>query len=377
MDRQNMLDVMQPVRETTLEIDLHALIHNYMYLRSKIPSSTKFMGVVKAYAYGSDAAQIGKRLLDAGAEFLAVSYVHEGVALRRAGIASPILVFHPQGVHYKELIAHHLIPTLYSLRSLREFIEEATALNMEHYPVHLNLNTGMNRLGFNEDELEAVLQMIGGSTALQIEGIYSHLVASEDPMEKAFTQLQIERFKAGAERLIKALPSTPLLHLCNTSGILNYPEAHFDMVRAGIGLYGYGNSPEQDQYLIPAASLKAPITRIHQLKKGDTVGYNRKYKAEKDSRIAVLPLGYADGLYRVYGNARASVLIHGKLAPLVGNICMGMAMVEVTDIPCEEGDEALIFGAEHPAQKTAQQVGTISYELITGISQRVKRVIKA
>lgn len=367
---------MQPVRETTLEIDLHALTHNYRYLRSKISSTTKFMGVVKAYAYGSDAVQIARRLLQEGAEFLAVSYTQEGFALRQAGITAPILVFHPQKVHYPALIAHHLSPTLYGLRSLQEFIREATRLQTERYPVHLNLNTGMNRLGLNEGELDTALEMIKRTEAIQIQGIYSHLVASEDSLEKAFTQLQIERFKTGAQRLIQALPVVPLLHLCNTSGILNYPEAHFDMVRAGIGLYGYGNSPEQDRHLIPVASLKAPITRIHQLRKGDTVGYNRKFKAERASRIAVLPLGYADGLYRAYGNARAAVLIHGKLAPLIGNICMGMAMVEVTDIVCEEGDEALIFGPEHPAQITAGQAGTISYELITGISQRVKRVIK-
>lgn len=367
---------MQPVRETTLEIDLHALTHNYRYLRAKIPSTTKFMGVVKAYAYGSDAQQIAKRLLKEGAEFLAVSYAEEGLALRRAGITAPILVFHPQKVHYSALIAHHLSPTLYSLRSLQEFIQEATLSKKEYYPVHLNLNTGMNRLGLNEEELDAALERIKKTKAIQIEGIYSHLVASEDPMEKAFTRLQIERFETGAQHLIQGLPAVPLLHLCNTSGILNYPEAHFDMVRAGIGLYGYGNSPEQDQHLIPVASLKAPITRIHQLKKGDTVGYNRRYKAKEDSRIAVLPLGYADGLYRAYGNGKAAVWIQGKLAPLVGNICMGMAMVEVTAIPCEEGDEVLVFGPEHPAQRTARQAGTISYELITGISQRVKRVIK-
>ncbi len=366
---------MPSVQETTLAISLKALENNYTYLRSKIPETSQFMGVVKAYAYGSDALEVGRKLVTLGAEYLAVSYTREGVALRESGISVPILVFHPQPVQFRQIIACKLIPTLYNKRTFQAFIEIAQEMELIHYPVHLNLNTGMNRLGFGPAALKAVAAAVQKTEAITVEGIYSHFVASEDPNEKDFTRLQIRRFHEMCRMLTEKLPNRPLLHLCNTSGILNYPEAHLDMVRAGIGLYGYGNSSEEDKNLIPVSTLKTPITQIHHLKKGETAGYNRKFIAQKACRIGVLELGYADGLYRAYGNGKMKVLVRGRKAPLAGNICMGMAMVDITEIECKEGDEAIIFGVEHPAADVAKSIQTISYELITGISQRVKRIV--
>ena len=366
---------MTPIKETTLEINLNALAHNYTYLRSHIANSVKFMGVVKAYAYGSESLVIAKKLIALGADRLAVSYSYEGVELRQAGIAYPILVFHPQPMHFEDIIKHKLTPTLYSMRTLEAFIKTAEAQHIKAYPVHLNLNTGMNRLGFNPEDLEAVKAKLKHTEAIKVEGLYSHFAASEDPEERAFTQRQIDRFKQMTTELISDLPERPILHLCNTSGILNYPEAHFDMVRTGIGLYGYGNSPAADKALQPVTTLKTPITEIHYLKKGETVSYNRRFTAQRESKIAVLALGYADGLYRAYGNTNGSVLVRSQKAPIIGNICMGITMVDVTDIPCQEGEEVILFGADFPATINAERINTISYELITAVSQRVKRKV--
>lgn len=366
---------MTPVQETTLEINLKALENNYTYLRGKIPNTSKFMGVVKAYAYGTESQVIGHTLVELGAEYLAVSYAKEGMVLRADGITVPILVFHPQPVQFQNIIENNLTPTLYNWRTLRAFVEIIEKRGIKNYPVHLNLNTGMNRLGFEAEAMEDLGIYLSGTPALSIEGIYSHFVASEDPDEKEFTNFQIEHFLQMSGKLRAILPGKPLLHLCNTSGILNYPEAYLDMVRAGIGLYGYGNNAMADRNLIPVATLKAPITQIHHLQKGDSAGYNRQFKATKKSRIAILELGYADGLYRAYGNGKAAVMIHGKRAPLVGNVCMGMALVDVTELNCEEGDEVVIFGPEHSAVDVARAINTISYELMAGISQRVKRVV--
>lgn len=366
---------MNPIKETTLEINLKALAHNYTYLRSHIANSVKFMGVIKAYAYGSESLVIAQKLIALGADRLAVSYSYEGVELRQSGINQPILVFHPQPMHFEDIIKHKLTPTLYSMRTLEAFIKVAESQSLKAYPVHINLNTGMNRLGFNQEDLETVKAKLKHTETIKVEGLYSHFAASEDPKEREFTQSQIKRFKHMTSYLSEDLSEKPILHLCNTSGILNYPEAHFDMVRAGIGLYGYGNSQSADEALHPVATLKTPITEIHHLKKGETVSYNRRFIAQRESKIAVLALGYADGLYRAYGNANGSVLIHSKKAPIVGNICMGITMVDVTDIPCQEGEEVILFGADFPATINAGKINTISYELITAVSQRVKRKV--
>ncbi len=366
---------MSDISETVLEIDLKSLAHNYSYLRSKISDETKFMAVVKAFGYGSDSLAIAQKLENLGVDSFAVAYVSEGIQLRKMGIEKPILVLHPQVGHFSELIENDLMPSLYSQMILNGFIEATEMYSKENLPVHLKLNTGMNRLGFEELEIDAVLDSLKNTKSIKVRGIFSHFAASEDFSERAFSLEQLKKFRRISSKIIQDLDYRPLLHFCNTSGILNYPEAQFDMVRSGIGLYGFGNSTEEDAHLIPIASLKTIIAQIHEVPKGSSVGYNRGFIAKKLTSIATLPLGHADGINRIYGNGKGIVSVHGNPAPIVGNVCMDMIMIDVTGIDCQEGDEVLIFGKNKSAEEFAHHAGTISYELITSISQRVKRRI--
>lgn len=366
---------MHKTRETQLEIDLGALAHNYQYLRSKLDKGVKFMGVVKAFGYGSEVREVAKKLAALGIDYFSVAYTSEGIDLRESGIEHPVLVLHPQSVNFENIINHCLEPSIYSQFVLREFIKTAERLGQTNYPVHLKLNTGLNRLGFSEEDVETVLESLKNTTAVKVKGIFSHLAASEDWREREFTLKQIGRYRSMTYTIVNSLGYNPILHLCNTSGILNYPEATFDMVRSGIGLYGFGNDPEINPNLKPISTLKTIISQIHHLKAGETVGYNRVFKADKTMKTATLPIGHADGINRQYGNERAGVMIHGNYAPIIGNVCMDMLMVNITGIDCEEGDEVILFGGSQHATKFAEKGKTISYELITGISQRVKRVI--
>ncbi|QED38400.1 alanine racemase [Antarcticibacterium arcticum] len=365
---------MQKTRETVLEIDLGALAHNYRYLREKAGKGVKFLGVVKAFAYGNDEVVIAKKLSALGVDYFGVAYTSEGVSLRKAGIEKPVLILHPQSFNFEEIIENCLEPSIYSEFVLKEFIKTAERLGQKDYPVHIKLNTGLNRLGFSEPEISKVLEHLSNTTAIRIKGLYSHLAASEDWKEREFTLGQINRFRKMAFEIVNAIGYHPLLHITNTSGIVNYPEAAFDMVRAGLGLYGFGNDPEIDKHLKPIGTLKTIVSQIMKLQPGDTVGYNRAYKAQEEITIATLPLGYADGISRQLGNERSGVYINGYFAPLIGNVCMDMIMVNISGIACEEGDEVIVFGKEQPVTEFAKQAGTISYELIAGISQRVKRV---
>jgi len=361
--------------ETVLEIDLGALAHNYRILHSKIGQDVKMMAVVKAFAYGSDANEIAQKLSDLGVDYFAVAYISEGIALREAGIEKSILVFHPQSTNFESIIEHCIEPSIYSEFVLNEFIKTAEKLGQKEYPIHLKLNTGLNRLGFDERELDLVSNSLSKTKAVKVKGVYSHFAASEDWREREFTLQQINKFRKMAFKIIEFLPSRPLLHLCNTSGIFNYPEASFDMVRSGIGLYGFGNDPEIDKHLKPVGTLKTIISQIHEVEKGESIGYNRAFKTSEKMTTATLPIGYADGISRQYGNEKAGVFIKGNYAPIIGNVCMDMIMIDITGIDCKEGDEVILFGGPQPAPDFAEKGKTISYELITGISQRVKRKI--
>lgn len=365
---------MTKVEETVLEIDLHALEHNYKYLRSKIDTETGFMGIVKAFAYGSDSIAIAKKLEALGADYLAVAYTDEGVALRDAGITLPILVLHPIHVNFTLMIERCLEPCLYSPAILTSFLQTAKALQQKEYPVHIKFNTGLNRLGFSENEVDFLVKELKGSHQIKVTSLFSHLAASEDIGERDFTRSQIQNFDKISKSLVDRLDGRPFLHLLNTSGILNYPEAQYDLVRSGIGLYGYGNEASQDQHLVPVATLKTIISQIHTIAPGQSVGYNRGFIPDSPIVTATLPLGHADGIGRIYGNHKGHVWIHGKLAPIIGNVCMDMIMVDITGIACKEGDEVVVFGKHHKANRMASYVGTISYEILTAISQRIRRV---
>ncbi len=367
---------MPDIHETVLEIDLGALEHNYRFLRSRIKPSTKFMAVVKASGYGSDALAIARKLVSLGVDALAVAYASEGIALRKGGITCPILVLHPQEGNFEEILTHDLEPSLYSQRILKDFHRVAGKNKRKGYPVHLKFNTGLNRLGFRPDDIAFIQDEITDSPVLQVKGILSHLGASEDLEERDFTKRQIEMFRHIVEEAEKALGDIPVKHLLNTSGILNYPEAQWDMVRSGIGIYGYGNDPRFDTELEPVVSLRTVISQLHRIETGESVGYNRAYKAMENRVTATLPLGHADGIGRHYGQGKARVLVNGKPAPIIGNVCMDMLMIDVTGIECREGDEVILFGKGQSADQFAAYAGTISYELLTGIAPRVKRLYK-
>lgn len=366
---------MSKATETLLEIDLNALAHNYRYITSKINPSTKVMAVVKAFGYGSDAVTIAKELVGLGADYFAVAYASEGETLRNAEIATPILVLHPLPINFELIVNRCLEPAIYSKKMLLEFIAHVEAHKQKRYPIHLKFNTGLNRLGFQESDIPFIIQTLQKTESVKVKSIFSHLAASEDFEEKEFTKGQLTSFKSISVELIEGLGYSPLLHTVNTSGILNYPEAHADMVRTGIGLYGFGNDPKHNKQLKPVGTLKTVISQTHEVKAGESVGYNRGYLAKTHTRTATLPIGHADGIPRSYGKGKGWVTINGQKAPILGNVCMDMIMVDVTDIACEEGDEVIIFGANASADELSAAINSISYELITAVSQRVKRVI--
>ena len=366
---------MPKAQETILEIDLKALKHNFEYIKSKTQKSTKTLAVVKAFAYGSHAETVANYLQDLDVDYFAVAYVSEGVALRDAGIIKPILVLHPQTVNFKTLIERCLEPSLYNTKILSEFIAVASEEGQTNYPVHLKFNTGLNRLGFIESDIDGVISKLEETKSIIAKSVFSHLAASEDLSEKEFTSLQIQKFNTIAEEFSKKIGYKPMLHICNTSGILNHPEAHLDMVRTGIGLYGFGNSEKENKNFKPIATLKSVISQIHSIQKGESVGYNRAYKSDAFSKTATIPIGHADGIGRQYGNGKGYVIINDKPAYIIGNVCMDMIMVDITNIDCKEGDEVIVFGDHpHSASEFSKTAQTISYEIITAISPRVKRV---
>lgn len=366
---------MPKATETTLEINLSALAHNFNYIKSKLKPGVKFMGVVKAFAYGSDSNVVAKKLEQLGADYFAVAYTSEGVALRNAGITTSVLVLHPQTVNFDQIVERCMEPNIYSPLMLKRFIAFAEKYNLSEYPIHIKINTGMNRIGFSPEDVNVIFDLLKNTKSVKVKSIFSHLAASEDKANRAFAEKQITLFHKASENLIEKLGYQPLRHTLNTSGILNFPDAQYDMVRSGIGLYGFGNEAIENKNFRPVATLKTIISQIHHIKKGESVGYNFGFVADKDMKTATLPLGHADGISRSYGKGKGVVFINGKKAPMIGNICMDMLMVDVTGIDCEEGDEVIVFGEEHTAEAFSANINSISYEIITAISQRVKRVV--
>lgn len=360
---------------TFLEIDLNALESNFFHLKQKLSESTKFLAVIKAFAYGSAASEVAKKLESLGVDYFAVAYTQEGLALRADGMRKPIMVLHPQPDGLNDIIDSCLEPCLYNFDILNAFMVAAKNKQQRHYPVHIKFNTGLNRLGFQHDQCTQVATLFGAQDRLRVASILSHLAASEDLKEADFTLNQIRLFEKINQEFCNILGYQPIRHLCNTSGILNYPQAHFDMVRSGIGLYGFSNDPLIHPGLKPIASLKTRISQIHSVVKGDSVGYNRGYVCSEDKTIAVVPIGHADGIGRQYGNGNGQMIVNGRSAPIIGNVCMDMIMLDVSGIDCNEGDQVEVFGQLQTAENLAEGAGTISYELITGISSRVPRVI--
>jgi len=360
---------------SVLEIHLDALQHNFNFFKRKLKKTTKTLGVVKAFGYGSDAVIIAKKLEKTGANYLAVAYAKEGVILRKEGIKLPILVLHPQEKSLKELINNCLEPNIYNPNILKAFIAEADTYKLNNYPIHLKFNTGLNRLGFAISQASEVFNTIKNTSSIKVTSVFSHLSASEDLDEKDFTNQQITLFNRLVATTKKALNYRPLFHLLNTSGVINYAEYQFDMVRIGVGLYGFGNDVAITNQLKSVVVLKSSISQINILRKGESVGYNRAYFATDNLKIATIPIGHADGISRQLGNAKGYIYINNKKAFIVGNVCMDMLMVDVTTINCTEGDEVIIYRDQQHLEDLATIQNTIPYELLTAISQRIDRKI--
>ena len=360
------------VHETTLEIDLGAMVDNLNYYRSMLAPEVKTVCMVKAFAYGAGFYEIAKTLQDHRVDYLAVAVADEGEQLRKAGITANILVMNPELTAFKTIFENNLEPEVYSFTLLEEMIHACEREGYMHYPVHIKIDTGMSRLGFRPDEMPRLIERLQGQTAVIPRSVFSHFAGSDSSDFDAFTRQQATRFTEAATTLQAAFPHKILRHICNSAGIECFPEYHFDMVRLGLGLYGI--SPVGDRLIHPISTLRSTILQIHDVPATETVGYSRRGELGRPSRIASVPIGYADGLNRRLGNGRGYCIVNGKQAPYVGNICMDVCMIDVTDIPCHEGDSVEIFGPQLPVTQLAQWLGTIPYEIMTGISTRVRRV---
>lgn len=357
---------------TRLEISLNAMAYNLNYFRSLLRPETRIMVMVKALSYGTGTYEIANMLQFQKVDYLAVANTDEGVSLRHAGISTPIMVVTPEPHSFDTMLRHELEPEIYSLPVLRSFIAWAARQGVRHYPVHLKLDTGMHRLGFMQGDLEELCRIIENAPEIKIKSIFSHLAGSDDPALDDFTHQQIDLFRDMSTLISKHLSYPVLRHILNSSGIERFPEAQFDMVRLGIGLYGI--SVIHQERLQPIGTLCTVISQVKTIPAGETVGYNRKGKIARETKIAVIPIGYADGLNRRLGNGVGKFWVKGKLAPIIGNLCMDMCMIDVTGIPATEGDKVIIFGEKLPVTDLAKAIGTIPYEILTGISSRVKRV---
>ncbi|MBU2555230.1 MAG: bifunctional UDP-N-acetylmuramoyl-tripeptide:D-alanyl-D-alanine ligase/alanine racemase [Bacteroidetes bacterium] len=364
----------QKAHETVLEINLNALINNLNKFRAKVSPGTQIMAMVKAFSYGSGSFEIANVLQYHQVDYLAVAYADEGVELRKAGIELPILVMSPEEHAMDAMIRHQLEPEIFNFRTMR-LLEKAIKRNVlpQNKPVkiHLKVNTGMHRLGFDTEDLEAVIAMIRKNPHLYLQSVFSHLAASDRPEFDLFTQEQISRMYAIKELITRHFSHKVLFHLANSSGISRFPASHMDMVRLGIGMYGVGDPAMQ---LDHAIRLKSVLVQIRQVKKGESVGYNRSWVAEKDSPVGIVSIGYADGLLRALGNQRSFLYINNQPVPIIGDICMDMCMVDLTGIEAKENDDVIVFNEEHTVSALAHQAKTIPYEILSRISRRVKRI---
>lgn len=363
--------------ETVLEINLNALTHNLKVYQSLLKPETKIMAMVKAFSYGSGSFEIANQLQFARVDYLAVAYADEGVELRKNGITLPIMVMNPEQRSFETMIHYNLEPEIYSL-SLHDRFSEVLALlrngDDSKYKIHLELETGMNRLGFTKDEIPELIERIKSNHHFQIASVFSHLAASEDKAYDEFTKEQIKNFETMSKMVCNEFDYKILHHILNSNGITRHTKSQFDMVRLGIGLYGIDSSLKVEGKLMNVSTLKTTISQIKHVKKGDTVGYGRVGKVSKDKTIATVGIGYADGLSRKLSNKVGRMLVNGKLVPVIGNVCMDMTMLDITGLNAKEGDDVIVFGENPTVEEVAEAAETIAYEMLTGISARVKRV---
>jgi len=364
----------EKTHETVLEINLNAISHNFNFFKSKLKPTTKMMAMVKAFGYGSGGFEIAKLLEHHKLDYLGVAFADEGISLKTAGIKLPIMVLNPENTSFPAIIQHQLEPEIYSLKGLNAFLKIAEQKKLKDFPIHIKMDTGMHRLGFELNTIDDLIVTLKGNQTVKVKSILSHLATSDDPQQKDFVLYQIGLFEKLSSKLMNELGISPIRHILNTSGISNFPEAQYDMVRLGIGLYGVSNDSEEQKYLENVGTLKSIISQIRTIQPGESVGYGRRFMAERESKIATIPIGYADGISRHWGNGVGFVTIKNIKAPVLGSVCMDMLMADVTDIDCKEGDSVVIFGESPTVTYMAEQLKTIPYEILTSISQRVKRV---
>lgn len=360
---------------TALQINLSALTHNLKEYQKRLRPSTKIMAMVKAFAYGSGGAEIASVLQFNNVAYLGVAYADEGVELVQAGITLPVMVMNAEPSSFATIVEHNLQPVIYSTALLQSFEAFIKSQGLFNYPVHLEIETGMNRLGFALNEVETIAEHFASNTLLRAESVFSHLAGSEDAAGDDFTHRQAERFN-GAVSVLQSHIAYPFLkHISNSAAIVRHPPLQMDMVRLGIGLYGIEPNAEDALDLQPVATLRSTVAQIKEVKSGESVSYNRRGVVHRDSRIATVRIGYADGYSRRFGNGVGKMMIHGRTAPVIGTVCMDMTMLDITDIEgVKEGDDVIVFGASLPVQEVAKMIETIPYEIMTSVSQRVKRV---
>jgi len=365
----------QKVHQTVMEINLSALIHNLKEYQKQLKPTTKLMAMVKAFSYGSGSAEVARILQFHKVDYLAVAYTDEGMELRKAGISLPIMVMNADESGFNALVSYNLEPEIYSFPMYHAFHTYLNQQGIQQFPVHIKFDTGMNRLGFEITAAVALAGSLKANNTMAVKSVFSHLAASENPEHDTFTQKQVELFEEACAAMNNLLGYSFIKHIANSAAIFRKPAYQFDMVRLGIGLYGVDSADGKALSLETVATLKSTIAQIRKVKAGDTVGYSRKGEVTKDSLVATVRIGYADGFGRKLGNGVGHMYVNGALAPVIGNVCMDMTMIDVTELHgVKEGDEVEIFGKHIPVQQVAEWAGTIAYEIMTGISQRVKRV---
>jgi Alr-MurF fusion protein len=366
----------QQTHETVLQVDLSAMEHNLNYFRSKVGSGVKIMAMVKASGYGAGAHEVASLLAFNKIDYLAVAYTDEGVSLRQSGISLPIMVMNPERSSLHALLHHHLEPEIYSFRSLDQYLEACAAgeAPLAERKIHIKVNTGMNRLGFEAEEMAALGVRLQDVPGVRVVSVFTHLAASEDAKHDGFTATQLKCFDEAAAILENALGYGLLRHVGNTGAIQRFPQARYDMVRLGIGLYGISAVPSEQGLLRQVSSLKTVVSQLRTIGVGESVGYGRSFVATVRTTVATIPVGYADGLKRLLGNGGGEVLIRGVRCAILGRVCMDMTMVDVTGLEVNEGDEVTVFGEGLPIQEFAERCQTIPYEVLTSIPARVKRV---
>ena len=365
--------LVKKVHETILEVNLGALVMNLNYYRSFLHPTTKLVCMIKADGYGAGAVEVAKTLQEHRVDYLAVAVADEGVALRRSGITANIMVMNPEMSSFKTLFDYRLEPEVYSFRLLDALVKAARHHGVAGFPVHIKLDTGMHRLGFHPvNDIDVLIGRLQEQRALIPRSVFSHFAGADSDEFDTFSNEQFRLFVKGSERFQEAFPHKILCHICNSAGIEHFPERQMDMCRLGLGLYGI--SPRDNRILQNVSTLKTTILQLREVPAGETIGYSRRGKIERNSRIAAVPIGYADGLNRRLGNGNCYALVNGQKAAYVGNICMDVAMIDVTDIECKEGDSVEIFGDHLPVTVLSDVINTIPYEILTGISNRVKRI---